>query len=119
MKQITEEPLKVIGYVRVSTDKQEIGPEVQIERLQAEAALKGWTLDIRRENAASAKSMAKRPVLAEALADLKAGRANALAVAKLDRLSRNMADYSAMLETASRQHWALIALDLNIDTSST
>lgn len=119
MESITEEPLKVIGYVRVSTDKQEIGPEVQIERLQAEAVLKGWTLDIRRENAASAKSLGNRPVLAEALADLKAGRADALAVAKLDRLSRNVADFAAMLETASRQRWALVSLDLGIDTSST
>lgn len=116
---VIDTPQRVIGYVRVSTDKQEIGPEVQIERLESEAKLKGWQLEIRRENAASAKSMANRPVLAQALADLKAGRADALAVAKLDRLSRNVADFSTMLETANRQRWALISLDLGIDTSST
>lgn len=111
-------PLTVIGYVRVSTNKQDIGPEVQIAVLQAEADRNEWNLDIRRENAASAKSLKNRPVLAQALADLKAGKADALAVSKLDRLSRSVADFSGLLETATRQRWALICLDLGIDTST-
>lgn len=111
-------PLTVIGYVRVSTNKQDIGPEVQIAALQTEADRNGWALDIRRENAASAKSLRNRPVLAQALADLKAGKADALAVSKLDRLSRSVADFAGLLETATRQRWALICLDLGIDTST-
>ncbi|MWD30335.1 resolvase, partial [Aquicoccus sp. SCR17] len=63
-------------------------------------------------------SLKNRPVLAAALADLKAGRADALAVSKLDRLSRSVADFSAMLETASRQGWAVVSLDLGIDTTT-
>jgi len=111
-------PLTVIGYVRVSTNKQDIGPEVQIAALQTEADRNGWNLDLRRENAASAKSLRNRPVLAQALADLKAGKADALAVSKLDRLSRSVADFAGLLETATRQRWALICLDLGIDTST-
>lgn len=111
-------PLTVIGYVRVSTNKQDIGPEVQIAALQTEADRNGWNLDIRRENAASAKSLRNRPVLAQTLVDLKAGKADALAVSKLDRLSRSVADFSGLLETATRQRWALICLDLGIDTST-
>ncbi|GAB3535420.1 recombinase family protein [Arthrobacter tecti] len=111
-------PLKILGYVRVSTNKQDISPEVQVAALEAEAARLGWNLTIRRENAASAKSLRNRPVLAEALADLKARQFDGLAVSKLDRLSRNVADFAAVLETAARQRWALICLDLNIDTSS-
>lgn len=110
--------LHVIGYVRVSTNKQDIGPDVQIAVLESEAARQGWTLDIRREEAASAKSLKNRPVLAAALADLKAGNADALAVSKLDRLSRSVADFAGILETASRQRWALVCLDLGIDTST-
>lgn len=110
--------LTVIGYVRVSTNKQDISPEVQIAALQTEADRNGWTLGLRRENAASAKSLKNRPVLAQALADLKAGKADALAVSKLDRLSRSVADFSGLLETATRQRWALICLDLGIDTST-
>lgn len=114
----TTAPLKVIGYIRVSTSKQDIGPEVQAAALEAEATRNGWELTIYREDAASAKSLKNRPVLASALADLKAGKADALAVSKLDRLSRSVADFAAMLETAHRQRWALICLDLNIDTST-
>lgn len=110
--------MRVIGYVRVSTDKQDIGPEVQVAALTAEAARLGWDLDLRREDAASAKTLKGRPVLAQALADLRAGRADALAVSKLDRLSRSVADFAGMLETAGRQRWAVICLDLGIDTST-
>ncbi|TDP54738.1 recombinase [Kocuria sp. AG109] len=114
----TAPALRVIGYVRVSTNKQDIGPEVQIAALTAEAQRNGWTLDLRREDAASAKTLRNRPVLAQALADLKAGQADALAVSKLDRLSRSVADFAGLLETANRQRWALICLDLGIDTST-
>lgn len=110
--------LKVIGYIRVSTNKQDIGPEVQIAALEAEAARNCWELTIYREDAASAKSLKNRPMLAKALADLKGGSFDALAVSKLDRLSRSVADFSAILETAARQRWALICLDLGIDTST-
>ena len=84
----TAAPLRVIGYIRVSTSKQDIGPEVQAAALEAEATRHGWELTLYREDAASAKSLKNRPVLAGALADLKAGKADALAVSKLDRLSR-------------------------------
>lgn len=66
-------PRRVIGYIRVSTNKQDIGPEVQVRELTREAEARGWELDLRREDAASAKSLKGRPVLAQALADLKAG----------------------------------------------
>ncbi len=110
--------LRVIGYVRVSTAKQDVSPEVQISALEAEAARQGWELTICREEAASAKSLKNRPVLADALDSLKAGKADALAVSKLDRLSRSVADFAGILEMASKQRWALICLDLGIDTST-
>ena len=91
---------------------------MQAAALVAEAVRLGWDLDLRREDAASAKSLKGRPVLAQALMDLKTGRADALAASKLDRISRSVADFAAMLETASRQRWAMICLDLGIDTST-
>lgn len=115
----TTAPLRVLGYVRVSTDKQDVGPEVQAAALGAEAARRGWALTIRREDAVSAKSLKGRPVLAEALADLKAGRADVLAVSKLDRLSRNVGDLSRLLDDAEREGWHLVLLDLNVDTTTT
>lgn len=114
----SSQPLKVIGYIRVSTSKQDIGPEVQLAALEAEAKQNGWELTICREDAASGKSLKNRPVLAAALSGLRAGTHEALAVSKLDRLSRSVADFAGMLETANRQRWGLICLDLGIDTST-
>lgn len=113
---------RAIGYVRVSTDDQGrsgLGLAAQRATLHAEADRQGWDLTIREEQPASGKSLHGRPVLADALEALRRGDADVLAVAKLDRLSRNVADFAAMLETASRQRWALVALDLAIDTTST
>ena len=113
-----KDPLRVVGYVRVSTSKQDISPEVQVAALESEAARSDWALTIYREDAASAKSLKNRPILAQALSELKGGQFDALAVSKLDRLSRSVADFAMMLETANRQGWALVCLDLGIDTST-
>jgi DNA invertase Pin-like site-specific DNA recombinase len=56
--------------------------------------------------------------LTEALATVESGRASALVVAKLDRLSRSLVDFSALMERARRKGWALVALDLGVDTTT-
>lgn len=111
-------PRRVLGYVRRSTDKQAISTEVQTARLEQEAEARQWILDLRYEGAASAKSLEGRPALAEALADLREERADALAVAKLDRLCRDVADFSALLNRAEREGWHVICLDLGVDTTT-
>jgi DNA invertase Pin-like site-specific DNA recombinase len=111
-------PLRIIGYVRVSTDKQDISPEVQIQELQAEAARMAYNLTIVREDAASAATVSKRPLMVQALADLKAGKYHGLMVSKLDRLSRNMEDGTRLLADSQRQGWRIICLDLGVDTAT-
>jgi DNA invertase Pin-like site-specific DNA recombinase len=49
---------------------------------------------------------------------LEAGQADALVVAKLDRLSRSVGDFAGLMDLARRQGWALIALDLGVDTTT-
>jgi DNA invertase Pin-like site-specific DNA recombinase len=39
-------------------------------------------------------------------------------VAKLDRLSRSMIDFTGLMAKAQRQGWALVALDCAVDTST-
>jgi DNA invertase Pin-like site-specific DNA recombinase len=109
---------RIIGYVRVSTDKQDIGPEVQIDALHEEAERMAWELTIVREDAVSAATVAKRPLMVQALADLKAGRYDGLAVSKLDRLSRNMEDGTRLLADSQRQGWRIVCLDLGVDTAT-
>ena len=54
----------------------------------------------------------------EALRTLEEGKANALVVAKLDRLSRSMIDFAGVMAKAQKQNWALVALDVAVDSST-
>src|SRR5262249_3489287 len=113
--------MRVIGYVRVSTEEQALsgaGLEAQRRAITAECKRRGWELVETIEDAGySAKDM-KRPGVQEALRALEAGDAKALVVAKLDRLSRSMLDFAALMATAQKQKWALVALDCAVGTST-
>lgn len=111
----------MIGYTRVSTDEQRnsgAGLEVQRAAIIAEAKRRGWHLvDVIEDAGYSAKDL-KRPGVQIALAGLRAGDAGALVVAKLDRLSRSMLDFTAVMAKATKQGWALVALDCAVDTTT-
>jgi DNA invertase Pin-like site-specific DNA recombinase len=113
--------MKAIGYIRVSTEEQAdsgAGLEAQRRAIEQEASRRGWTLIGILEDAASGKSMNKRPGLKEALKAVDDGRAEALVVAKLDRLSRSLLDFSSLMERSRKAGWALVALDLGVDTTT-
>src|SRR5438105_4634465 len=85
----TEAPLRVVGYVRVSTSEQAesgAGLEAQRDAIRAEAARRKWSLVAIFEDTASGKSVANRDGLALAVETVERGEAAALVVAKLDRL---------------------------------
>lgn len=111
---------RAIGYVRVSTNEQALsglGVEAQRDTIQNEAARRGWEVEIIEDRGASAKSM-QRDGVREALGRLESGEDAVLIVAKLDRLTRSLADFSALMAQRSRKGWDLIACDLGIDTST-
>ena len=112
----------VIGYVRVSTDGQAdsgAGLAAQRATIEAECGHRGFTLAAIYEDAgASAKSLAGRPALSEALDALARGEASVLIVGKLDRLARSVADFASLVRLAERQGWAILACDLGIDMTS-
>lgn len=112
----------LLGYIRVSTDKQTTsgaGLEAQRLWLEQEANRRGLALEIIQESEAmSGKSYAKRSALIEALARLDKGQASGLAVAKLDRLSRSVSDFLNILERSRKNKWALVIGDLSLDTST-
>ena len=63
--------------------------------------------------------MAGRPGLDLTLAAVEAGGgADGLVVAKLDRLSRSLLDFAQLMERSQRKRWAMVALDLGVDTST-
>src|SRR5580765_539570 len=114
-------PMRVLGYVRVSTSEQAsrgAGLEAQRRAILAECERRGWQLVETIEDAGYSARDLKRPGIQEALRALEAGKASALVVAKLDRLSRSMLDFSKLMAKATREHWALVALDVAVDTST-
>jgi DNA invertase Pin-like site-specific DNA recombinase len=113
--------MRVIGYVRVSTEEQAVsgaGLEAQRRAIIAECKRRGWELVETIEDARYSAKDLKRPGVQEALRALEAGEAKALVVAKLDRLSRSMLDFAALMATAQKQSWALVSLDCAVDTST-
>lgn len=109
--------MKVIGYLRVSTTDQEHGIDAQRTAIRLEAERRGWDVIWLEDSGRSGKSL-DRPAVREALAMLERGDAVALAVSKLDRLTRSVHDFSGLLSTASVQGWGLIMLDLGVDTTT-
>ena len=118
---LSGEPKRVLAYVRVSTDEQKnsrAGIEAQRRAILHECERRGWHLvDVIEDAGYSAKDL-KRPGVRIALDTLRAGRAEALVVAKLDRLSRSMLDFASIMASAQKQGWALVALDCAVDTTT-
>jgi DNA invertase Pin-like site-specific DNA recombinase len=113
--------MRVIGYMRVSTEEQgdsRAGLEAQEAAIRAEVERRGWDLIDLRSDVASGKSLRRRDRLGETLRDLAAGQADALVVAKLDRLSRSVLDFAGIMEMAAKEGWSLAVLDLGVDTTT-
>ena len=112
----------MVGYVRVSTDEQAasgLGLEGQRVAITQAAEQRGWRLTGIVEDAGlSGSTMAGRVGLEAALHAVSIGEADGLVVAKLDRLSRSLLDFSHLMERSRREGWAIVALDLGVDTST-
>ena len=114
----------MIGYLRVSTEEQAssgLGLDAQRDTIQRYADAHGWDVVWYEDAGLSAKSLA-RPQLQAALDRLdvspKRRDVDGIVVAKLDRLSRSVADFARVLELARSRGWALVAIDLGVDTST-
>jgi site-specific DNA recombinase len=113
---------RVVGYVRVSTSKQADGGhslDAQRSKLAAWCALYDAELvEVFADEGVSASTTDGRPGLEAALGAVRAGRADALLVAKLDRLTRSTRDLGELLDDANRRGWGLLSVAENLDTSS-
>jgi DNA invertase Pin-like site-specific DNA recombinase len=111
--------MRVIGYVRVSTDEQErsgLGVEAQTEAILSECATRGWEVELMSDLGASGKHV--NPNLRQALHLLRSGQFDGLIVPKLDRLARSVRHASAIIDDARQQGWSLIVLDNAIDLTT-
>jgi DNA invertase Pin-like site-specific DNA recombinase len=109
------QPLALL-YTRVSTVDQAVtgaSLDAQREALVSEAERRGWRSELITETG-SGKSLC-RPQLADALRMLDAGKADYLVSARLDRVSRSVADFAGLVERAQRRSWGLLLLSPALD----
>ena len=110
---------KLVAYLRVSTDEQGdsgLGLEAQAAAIKVYCAAQGHELAGMVREIESARG--KRPILDDVLAHIEQGTYDGLIVAKLDRLSRSVVQANEIHDRLDKTGAALIALDLNVDTST-
>lgn len=102
-------PSLVVGYVRCSTEEQNLGPEAQREALARWCAANGARLVAVHEDAgvSGAMPLDKRPALLAAVDAVAAHGAGVLLVAKRDRLARDVV-VAAMVERLAERHGARV-----------
>lgn len=114
--------LRIVGYLRVSTDEQAergAGLQAQEALIHAEADRRGWeVVAVHRDAGVSGRRLEGRAGLSAALSAVESEEADGLVVAKLDRLSRSLIDFAGLIERSRRRGWALVALDLGVDTTT-
>src|SRR4029453_7820010 len=118
----TGNPIRVVGYVRVSTDEQQTsgaGISAQRSAIRGECDRRGWSLlRIIGEDSGASSATLERAGLQRALDALDGGTADILVIAKLDRLSRSVAQGAQVMDRAKRKGWSLVALDFGLDTTT-
>lgn len=108
--------MKLVAYVRVSTDRQAeegFGLDVQRKAIRKWATAQGhrvvvWTAD---EGASGSNGIETRRGLLEALNVVRDGKADGLVVARLDRLARNL----TVQEGTLAKLWALGGTAFSVD----
>ena len=112
--------MKLVGYVRVSSESQAENTSLveQRKKIEAYCYAFGHELIATFEEVGSGKNACDRPQFISALEMVKTS-ADGIISAKLDRLARNTRDVLALVEDVLQpQNKALVLLDLQVDTSS-
>ena len=113
--------MQAVGYVRVSTEKQAdfgVSIEAQAAKIRAMAVVQGVDLlDVIIDAGESAKSL-QRPGMARLLALVDARAVETVIIAKLDRLTRSVADLAELLERFERRAVSLVSVADSLDTRS-
>lgn len=113
--------MRAIAYYRVSTDEQAAtgnGLDAQAATVTAAIDARGWDLVATLADEGRSGGNLRRPALLDALERLDRGEADVIVCSKLDRLSRSVLDFAAICERAKRRGWSVVALDVDVDTSS-
>ena len=116
--------VRAIAYARAAPEETAANPLTLCEQhdtISAAIAQRrwdtyAWALD---RNIDSPIAANQRPALSRALADLAAGAAGALVVARLDRVSHSVRIWADLVERSYQQHWAIVVIDEGFHLPST
>jgi DNA invertase Pin-like site-specific DNA recombinase len=112
--------MRLVGVIRVSRvggreGATFISPDVQRDQIKAYARAHGHKIVAWQEDLDKPGSTLNRPGIQAALAQVDAGEAEGIIAAKLDRITRSIADLGKLLQRASTDGWNLVAVDVGLD----
>jgi site-specific DNA recombinase len=115
--------MELDGYIRVSRvggrdGESFISPRVQRERIEAFAAAHGHRVVRWHEDLDQPGSRAQRPGFQDALARVEAGETAGIAVAKLDRFARSVADAAVAIRRIDAAGGQLVSVEDGFDSST-
>jgi DNA invertase Pin-like site-specific DNA recombinase len=111
---------RVIGYVRIGPREKSASRSdlhAQREIIERECARRGWDLTRVDEDIRSGRTL-QRPRLTAALASCRAGDADGIVVARLDRLTYSLDHLAQLVREALERGFNLVAPDLGVDLST-
>jgi DNA invertase Pin-like site-specific DNA recombinase len=110
----------LVGYLRIAPrERTEARPGLALQRaaLDRAARERGWDLVRVEEDVRSGRSL-RRPGLRSALAACRAGEAEGIAVARLDRLTYSLTDLAEIVREAVDGDFTIVSLDPDVDLAS-
>lgn len=117
-----EEVNRVLAYIRCSTIEQAesaAGMEAQRAAILAECERRNWPDPEFFEDAGESGASLDRPGLQAALVEIAGGGVDVLVTAKLDRLSRSVQNFAALMAWLTDElDTRLVVLDVDVDTAS-
>jgi site-specific DNA recombinase len=122
----TEAVVRCAIYTRKSTEEgldQDFN-SLDAQRESAEAFIvsqrhEGWScLPDRYDDGGFTGGNMERPALARLLADIAAGKIQAVVVYKVDRLSRSLLDFAKMMETFDKYHVSFVSVTQQFNTAT-
>jgi DNA invertase Pin-like site-specific DNA recombinase len=111
---------RLIGYARIAPrEREDERPSLDIQRRGLENAARagGWELVRVEEDVRSGRTL-RRPGLRAALAACRAGEADGVAVARLDRLTYSLADLAELVREAVDGGYTIVSLQPAVDIAS-
>jgi site-specific DNA recombinase len=110
--------MTAVGYVRVSTDKQENSADAQEKRIRAQAMLKEWDLAEVVTDLDEFSGNLNRPGAQRVLDLVRAKKIDAVIITKLDRFTRSTRDAIDLIELFGKKNVALVSITETLDTAS-